>query len=183
MKSKQKKPARGEYSAKKLAVCAMLSALGVVLLYLGSLIDILDISMAAIASLLCIIAVIEYGKGAPWMIYGVTSILSLLLLPNKTPAAFYAIFFGFYPILKEKFEKQRKLVCWVLKEAVFNVALVLLLLISIFLLGLTDNMLVNPITVTILVVLAEAVFVLYDIALTRLITFYFVRLRSRLRLK
>ena len=57
------------YSAKKLAVCAMLSALGVVLLSLGALISVMDISMAVIASLLCIVAVIEYGGSAPWMVY------------------------------------------------------------------------------------------------------------------
>ena len=171
------------YSTKKLAICAMLSALSVVLLYAGSLIEVLDISMAVFASLLCIIAVIEYSGSAPWMIYGVTSILSLLLLPSKTPATLYALFFGFYPILKENFEKRGKLLCWVLKEAVFNVSLAFMITASILLLGLTDNALVTPITLSVLILLAELVFVLYDIALTRLITFYIVRLRSRLRFK
>ena len=90
----------------------MLSALGVVLLYIGSLVEALDLSAAVLASLACIIAVIEYGKGAPWAVYGVTSVLSLILLPVKTPAAFYAIFFGFYPILKEKIERRPRLLQW-----------------------------------------------------------------------
>jgi hypothetical protein len=46
----------------------MLSALGVVLLYIGSLVEALDLSAAVLASLACIIAVIEYGKGAPWAV-------------------------------------------------------------------------------------------------------------------
>ena len=112
---------------KKLTMCAMLSALGVILLYIGSIIDVLDISMAVLASLACIIAVIEYGKSAPWAIYGVTTVLSLILLPNKTPAVFYAVFFGFYPILKEKLERKPKLVCWMLKELVFNVCLAIII--------------------------------------------------------
>ena len=113
-------------STKKLTVCAMLAALGVILLYVGSLIEVVDISMAVIASLLTVVAVIEYGGSAPWLIYGVTSILALVLLPNKTPAALYALFFGFYPILKEKFEKLPRTVSWVLKELTFNIALVLM---------------------------------------------------------
>lgn len=36
---------------RKLAVSAMLSALGVVILYLGSVINVLDLTMVAIASL------------------------------------------------------------------------------------------------------------------------------------
>lgn len=169
------------YTTKRLTMCAMLAALGVVMLYLGSLVEILDISMAVIASLLCIIAVIEYGGGAPWMIYGVTAILSLILLPNKTPAALYALFFGFYPILKEKFEKKPRAVSWVLKEITFNISLILMGAASIWLMLGENNTLINPLTVSIAVVLAEAVFVLYDIALTRLISFYLITLRKRLK--
>lgn len=169
---------------KRLTVCAMLSALGVVLLYLGSLIDVLDISMAVIASLTCVIAVIEYGKGAPWSIYGVTSILSFILLPNKTPAAMYAIFFGFYPILKEKFEKQKKVVSWVLKEVVFNVSLVIMGFAMYFLTMTADNTLFSaPTFVVFLILAAELVFILYDIALTRLISFYIISIRHRFKFK
>ena len=161
----------------------MLAALGVVLLYAGSLIEVLDISMAVIASLLCVIAVIEYGGSAPWMIYGVTAILSALLLPNKSPAFLYIAFFGFYPILKEKLEKKPRVICWILKELVFNVCLVILALGTYFFFTLKDNSLINPITIAIALVLCEAVFVLYDIALTRLISFYIIKIRSRIKFK
>ena len=160
----------------------MLSALGVILLYIGSIIDVLDISMAVLASLACIIAVIEYGKSAPWAIYGVTTVLSLILLPNKTPAVFYAVFFGFYPILKEKLEKLNKITAWVLKEVVFNVCLVLMALAAYFFITVGDNALLSsPIIIAGMALLAELVFVLYDVALTRLISFYIVSLRHRFK--
>ena len=116
------------------------------------------------------------------MIYGVTAILSLILLPNKTPAAFYTLFFGFYPILKEKFEKMPRAVCWLLKEITFNISLILVGIFAVWLMLGENNALVNPITIGVAVVLAEAVFVLYDIALTRLISFYIMVLRKRLKL-
>ena len=94
-------------STRKLTTCALLAALGVVLLYLGSLVEVLDVSMAVIVSLFCIFAVIEYGGSAPWLIYAVTGVLSLILLPIKTPALLYLLFFGYYPILKEKLEKRK----------------------------------------------------------------------------
>ena len=86
---------------KRIAVCAMLSALGVVVLGIGSVLSVMDISMAVIASLFCIFAVIEYGGAAPWLVFLVTGVLSLLL-PQKAPAAMYLLFFGYYPILKDK---------------------------------------------------------------------------------
>ena len=177
MSNKKKKT-----DTKKLTVCAMLASLGVVLLYAGSIIEVLDISMAVIASLTCIIAVIEYGKSAPWAIYAVTSVLSLILLPNKTPAAFYVLFFGFYPILKEKFEKLNKVICWILKEAVFNVSLAAMAIATYFLTTTGDNTLfTSPLFIAVAVVAAELVFVLYDVALTRLISFYIIKLRHRFK--
>ncbi len=169
-------------NTKKLTVCAMFSALSVVLLYFGSLFELLDISMAVIASLACVIAVIEYGKSAPWAIYAVTSVLSVILLPNKTPAAFYAIFFGFYPILKEKFEKRPKVLSWLLKEVTFNICLVVMAVAVYFISTTGDNSLLkNPIMLATTALLAEVVFVLYDIALTRLISFYIIKLRHRFK--
>ena len=84
-----------------MTVCAMLSALGVVLLLIGSFVEVMDLSAAAIASLLCVFAVIEYGGASPWLIFAVTSVLSMVLLPTKTPALMYLAFFGYYPIIKE----------------------------------------------------------------------------------
>ncbi|MBE6530711.1 MAG: hypothetical protein E7679_01275 [Ruminococcaceae bacterium] len=167
---------------KKLAICAMLSALGVVVLYLGSLVEVLDISMAVIASLFVIFAVIEYGGAAPWAIFFVTGILSTVLLPNKFPAVMYLLFLGFYPIIKEKIEHLRSRAWqWVIKEAVFNVCLVLLMMMSKYFLYYGVEGL--EIFEAVFFLLANGTFVIYDIALTRLISLYVFRLRKKFRIK
>ena len=159
----------------------MFSALGVILLYLGSIVEVVDISMAVIASLFCVLAVIEYGKGAPWMVFLVTAVLSLLLLPNKSPAVYYAFFFGFYPILKAYFERLDKVRAWIFKEITFNVCLaVMIVLIKLLFM---PSVSIPFMMYVIAVLLCEGVFVLYDIALTRLITFYMFRLRHRFKFK
>lgn len=159
----------------------MLSALGVILLYVGSVIQVADLSMAVLASLLCVFAVIEYGKTAPWLVFGVTSVLSLVLLPQKTPAVVYTLFFGFYPILKERFEKFDRIRCIVFKELVFNAALIVILLAMKFLfLEFAD---IPFMLYLIAIVLCEAVFLVYDFALTRLISLYVYKLRKRFRIK
>ena len=158
----------------------MLSALGVVLLLVGSFIEVVDIAMAALASLLCIFAVIEYGKGAPWLVFAVTGVLSLILLPNKTPAVFYVGFLGYYPIIKEKLERFKKPIAWLFKMLVFNAALVVIFLAVKYILmpGVSESWIIYAA----LAVMSELVFVLYDIALTRLITFYILRLRHRFKI-
>ncbi len=166
---------------KRLTTAAMLSALGVVLLLLGSLVEVVDISMAVIASLLCVFAVIEYGNSTPWLVFFVTGVLSLILLPTKTPAVMYCVFFGYYPIVKEKLERLPKGVSWLLKEVIFNVALAVLLILSRLLLLASD---MNPMLFYVaFVVMAEIAFPLYDVALTRLISLYIYKLRKRFRIK
>ena len=171
-------------ATKRLAICAMLSALGVVFLWMGALIEVVDLSVAVLASLLCVFAVIEFGGSAPWLVFAVTAVLSLILLPNKSAAAAYAIFFGYYPIVKEKLEKLPAFFAWLWKEVIFHVALVLLWLAWQFLLFPGETVLPGGrLWLIAALLLAEAVFLLYDVALTRLISFYLVRLRHRLRLK
>lgn len=158
----------------------MLSALGVILLYIGALVEVVDISMAVIASLLCVFAVIEYGGSAPWLVFGVTAVLSVILVPVKTTALMYALFFGYYPILKEKFEKLNQVTSWICKEAVFNVALVAILVCMKYLLFQSTDI---PFMLWVIAItLCEVVFVVYDIALSRLISLYVYRLRKRFKI-
>ena len=178
------KRSNNKISVKQLTICAMLVALGVIFLGIGSLLEVLDISMAVIASLCVIIAVIEYGKSAPWMVYAAISLLSLLLIPNRLPAIFFALFFGFYPIIKEKLERKSKVVCWLLKELIFNVCLAIIMVIYllIFYQG-TSLSIPFPWLIVLAILLCEGVFILYDIALTRMITFYVIKLRHRFKFK
>ena len=166
-----------------LTVSAMLCALGVVILALGALIEVIDLSVGVIASLLCIYAVIELKGAYPWMIWLVTSIVGYLLLPLKTPVIFYALFFGFYPIIKEKAEKLSSPLSWVVKLITLHVSLlVILLTLWLFFPELLSGM-GQLLFLVGMYVASLVVFVLYDVALTRIITFYFIRLRHRFRFK
>ncbi len=168
---------------KYLTVSAMLCALGTILLALGALIDVLDLTVAAMASLLCVYAVIEIGRPYPVAIWLVTSLLSLLLLPVKTPAIVYAMFAGFYPIVKAKLEGLRKPISWLLKLVVFHVCLAgIILICALFLPSLLEND--GPVWFfAVLYGLCVICFVLYDWALTRVISFYLVRLHQKFRIR
>ena len=166
---------------KRLATSALLAALGVVVLYIGSVIQVMDISMAVIASVFCVFAVIEYGGSYPWLIYAVTGVLSLVLSDYKEAAAMYILFFGFYPIIKEKLEKKKKFVSWILKEVIFNVALAVMLAASKLLL--TAGASEPWYFYVAFVALAEVAFPLYDVALTRMISLYIFKLRSKFKIK
>ena len=162
-----------------LTVSAILCALGVILLALGSMLQFLDISMAALASFLVIFAVIELGGHYPILIFAVTALLGMLLVPYKTAPLMYLCFAGYYPLLKSLFEgRLPKVWGWVLKLVVFNAALVLTLLLAIKLFAVFT---VPALWYYFLLPLFSVVFVIYDVALTRVITAYLRKWRHRFR--
>ena len=166
-----------------LSVSAMLCALGVIILSLGSLVEVVDASVAVIASLLCVYAVIEIGGIYPWLIWLVTSIIGLLLLVSQpTPVLFYALLAGYYPILKAKFERLPVALSYLLKWACATIGTLAIGGVSyLFVPSLLEG-LHAPWLLALTYLGILAVFFLYDVCLTMLITFYFRRLRKRLRL-
>ncbi len=168
---------RNRKSTRYLAISAVLCALGVILLAVGSLLQVLDLSMAALASLLVIFAVIELGGKYPYLIYVVTSVLALLIVPQKTAPLAYVCFGGFYPIIKAKLEGKLSAVpAWIVKVLIFNAGLAVAVLISFKLFAAFE---VSNTVYYWLLPLCTVVFVLYDMALTKLITAYLTRWRHR----
>lgn len=179
MKSREQKKRQLKY----LTVSAMLSALGVVLLGFGSLVEVLDLTFSAIASLLVVYAVIEMGGAYPWLIWLVTAVLSILLLPQKTPALFYGLFMGFYPMVKAKAEKLPRPLSALLKTGVFHLCLVAILLLwKLFFPAALEEYKVVWMA-ALLWGLAFFTFWVYDYALSRLITLYLLRLCQRFRIR
>ncbi|MBR3879084.1 MAG: hypothetical protein IKJ24_03065 [Clostridia bacterium] len=178
---------------KKLTLGAILASMGVVLLTVGGLVEVLDLSMAALASFFCIFAVIEMGKGYPLMIYAVTGILAVLIMPQSLSGWIYLLFFGYYPIVKAKLERLPTTLAWVLKLAVFNAAVTVYAAICYFLFfgelellllefsTLFGGMNIGGVLVAIIYAILNVIFVVYDIAITRIITLYLIKLRHRFR--
>ena len=166
---------------RRMTVCAVLCALNVVIMYLGSVIEVLDLTASVVASLACIFAVIEMGGHFPWLIYAVTGVLGAILLPfPKTVALIYVLFSGYYPILKAHFERLPRALAWVVKLVVFNVALTGLVILSVWVFRIPEALFSANVFVYLL---GNVTFVIYDMALTGLITAYLRVWRKRFRIR
>lgn len=175
---------------KIIALSSILSALGVTVLGIGSLIEMLDLTAAAFTSLVIVLTMIEMNTSSSIMIYLVTSTLSLIILPSKLPALIYLAFAGLYPIIKFHIEKHRiKFFDIFLKLLFLNFSLLCVLAASKFLLGLPfpDTVeLTKKLVLTkksyfiVLIAMTNFAFVLYDIALTKIITLYYLKYRKHI---
>ena len=84
---------------------AMLSAIGVVILWLGYVSRVADLASVAFAATLIVVAQIELGSPWKWLIGIVTALLSFLLLPDKLLTIIYFFFGALYPLLKFEVQK------------------------------------------------------------------------------
>ena len=163
----------------KIALGGLLTALGVVLMFLTGLIPIGTYALPAIAGVLLIVAVIEIGAKWAWMIYAAVAVLSLLFAADKEAALLFVLFFGYYPVLKSFLERiSNKVLSWISKFAVFNVAVVACFFLAVNFLQLPeDSFTVFGIYLPwVFLILGNAVFLIYDIALSGLVATYVEKL-------
>ncbi len=169
----------------RVALGGLLTAAAVAVMFLGSVIPFATFAVPAISSLTILYFSLEYGKRFALLVYIAISTLSLLLIPDKEIAFLFALFFGHYPILKGVFENvKNKLAGWIFKFLAFNASILIIywLLTSVFVsemvlsefAGYTKGFLI------VLLLAGNLAFLLFDIALTRLISMYLFRIRPKL---
>ena len=108
-----------------------------------------------------------------------------MITPDREAAAMFVLFFGYYPILKSVLERIRlRVVEYLLKFIIFNVAIVASYLIIINVLGISEILEefgeLGKYGVWIMLGMGNVVFLLYDITITRLISIYTRWLKPKL---
>ena len=109
-------------NSKKTAFCAMMAALGTVIMLTGGLVSVFTYCSPLISALLLIPVLDLHGTLYAWMVWFVTAALSMIIGVDKEASFFYA-FLGWYPILKPVFDRVHgKLPRILAKAAVFSVS-------------------------------------------------------------
>ena len=159
----------------KCAIGGIVSALSLVLMISVAVIPFLTYALPAVAGTLIIFIVCEIDKKWAFGVYCTVAILGMLLVPDKEVAVMYLAFFGYYPILKALIESKFPLVIeWIIKVGAFAATMAGSYFLMIKFMGVTIDeteewgMMAYPI----LLGMGTFAFVLYDIALTKMITLY-----------
>ena len=180
--------------ASNIALGGVLASLAVLIMSMGTLIPVATYVCPMLCALILQLVLKICGSRIAWAWYGAVTLLSLLMAPDKEAAAVF-LALGYYPIVKDRLERLKKPVAWTLKLVIFNATLIAGTLVTFYLFaGDTAGKTILDafafvfgveelgalITAGVLV-LANVTFVVYDIALTRLIIFYFVKIRKKFK--
>lgn len=173
----------------KTALGAMVSALSIAFMLLTAVLPFMSYSLPAITGLLIVLLVIECDKKWAFVVYVTVSLLSLLIVPDKSAAFSYLLFFGYYPIIKSFLETKMNIV-WekIIKFLLFNAVVLASYFILLKFFGIeTDSDSIKWLTphlrkwyiVPVIMVFASVFFAMYDIVLTRLIFLYETNWRKK----
>ena len=88
----------------QIALCGLTAAGSLALLWMACAVPSGRIGLTAAAGLFPMAAVLEGGRKAGLLSWGASSLLGLILLPNKGLALLYGIFLGLYPVAKSYLE-------------------------------------------------------------------------------
>ena len=163
-----------------MTVSSIFSALIVVFIMLGSFIDILDITIAAICTLAVYIIQLEVGGKYPLLVYITSAILCIIFVPMTTTTLYYISFFGYYPILKKALSKFPKLLRKIICVIIFNVIMILLMLLFKTIFALQNE----PIAIYIVLLITINVFyICFDYLLDVFHIIYIKKLKKLINLK
>lgn len=163
-------------NSKRITTNAFLVALTIVILYLNFILPISTISILTLSSFIIPITLIRNSVKDAILVYISSSIISFFLIPLNI-SLMYIGFFGIYGLIKYFIEKLNKLYLEVfLKLLFFN---------FIFLLGFLFFKAFFPISIIkisiwLFIILSEIIFLVFDYALTLLISFYLEKLHKRI---
>ena len=107
----------------RLAVCSVFCALGTVMLGLGALLELFDITCAAMAAVLFLPVFYRYGSGYTLLCWAVTSALGLILMPQSLAPWLFACLLGYYPVIKRKVDRLPKVAALLCKLCIITASM------------------------------------------------------------
>ena len=163
-----------------IALCGVFSAMELAILYLSSVFQMLDLTIAALTVAFTLILIVEYGKKPTLCVYAAVSVLALLIVPNKFTPICYVLLFGIYPIVKPYFDRTGKILSLVFKFFAFNAVYMIIYAVSVQFLLLDDIASIGSAMFFVTIALGNFAFFVFDYLLTVIIKLYALKLRKKL---
>ncbi len=169
----------------KAALCGIVSALSVVIMLSTYLSPFLVYTAPVFSGLLLLPVIFEIGYKWAAGTYLSVCLISAFVVADKEAAVFYAMFFGFYPILGFFLNKNIKnlLLRYFIKLSAFNACCIISFLLCMYVLALDmSDFSEDGIIFTIFfALLMNVLFLAYDVLFMRLQQLYILRFQKKFR--
>lgn len=168
----------------KIAVCGMCTALSVVLMFVGGLLYVFTYVVPMLMGIVMAMINKTFGRSSALTIYFATTVLSLLLVSEKECVLMYALFFGYYPVIRPYLDKiKSKVGRVVVKFLIFNVAVALVEILSVYVFGIPffDGETASYWLVIVFAVAMNIIFLMYEYVLKNFLKIYEVKIEPKVK--
>ena len=167
-------------NSKVIAYSGVATALSVVMLFLGSIFWVLGYTMPLVAGLVMIILLDSISQKSALLTFISTSIISFILLNDKECVLLYVLFFGYYPLIRDKINDIKpKFLSYLLKFITFNAAMVLTQVLCVYVFGIPFDDMLGKWGIVLFVLCLNLVFVVFDKLYTLLLKLYRIKLKKK----
>ena len=176
--------------SRQVALGGIISALRLAIMFLAGIVPTTTYVLPMAAGAMIMLIAVELGNKPALCAYISVSALSVILVPDRQVALMFALFFGFYPLAKQKLERlPSRSIEYTCKLLLFSITMAAVHLMLIFVFGMRGMLegIGERIGISSLVLLAlgglavgGVMFICYDILLTRCYTLYVRQYRQKL---
>lgn len=167
-------------NSKVIAYSGVATALSVVMLFLGSIFWALGYTMPLVASLVMIILLDSISQKSALLTFVSTSVISFILLNDKECVLLYVLFFGYYPLIRDKINDIKpKFLSYLLKFVSFNAAMVLTQILCVYVFGIPFDDMLGKWGIVVFALCLNLVFVVFDKLYTLLLRLYRIKLKKK----
>lgn len=164
-------------NTRKIALGGICTALAVIFMFGASFVPGIELTLFLISSLFTAAMVIEAGPAGGAGVFAASSLLGLILIPNKLMIIPYVFCYGYYAILKFYVEKIKSGAVQMLIKVIYFAALIcsgMLLFRSV----LASSIHMPDYPVIVLIIAGVVMMILYDFVMTFLINWYIRRFKG-----
>ena len=160
----------------QVALGGLSSALCLLLMFMTGLIPFSSYIFPALAGIVLISVREENGLKTALLVYAATSLLALLIIPDREAVMMYIMLLGYYPLAKPWIERLARPLSILFKLMLFNIVVVAFYYVMLFVFGVPDMLEgwgdFGRYTVAVILVIVNFTLFMYDYLLTQALHIY-----------
>ncbi len=168
-----------------ISAAGVFTGLTVVILTVASLTPVSKLAFCAVASLVIEFVFLEYGKKTACISFTAVSLISVLLLPQKSIGIIFISVFGGYVTIRNLLVFKKKAISYFVKLLYLNLSVYLLYILGLLVVeGLAEKVKITDLPswqIVVGIFVIQLVFIAYDYALTlggRVLTEYYGKIKG-----
>ncbi len=168
----------------QVAIGGLSAAVCLLMMFMTGLVPFSSYVFPAMAGMVLIAVCTENGTKTALLVFAATSILALLIVPDRQSVMLFIMLLGYYPMLKPKLEKLPFLLSYALKFLLFNAVIIAFYYVMLYIFGVPDMLEgwgdFGKYTAYVVLGMVNFTFFMYDFLLSQVLYLYIHRFRTKI---